>query len=784
MLWAGLIIGSALILFNGLRVDVSLEQLQKPSSESYQAFQKNVDIFGSDESLMLLIQTPDVWTQSSLKNISNLQRDIGLNVPHVTRINSVINIPIIQAHQNKVLVSTVFDPWPESDDDLKKRILLINSDAPGTEAIRTLVSKDKKSTLFVISLNQANSKKNKHSSMSRTLEYKEASDALDKVVALHHTNNFQISTTGQARLLSQIHEVLLKDMYLLPSAALMVSILALLMLFRRKTGVLLPALVIVLPITSTLALMTLTKSPIQIPTGMLPPSLVVISVAFCVHILTTFYSLCPKHHGQPTIENKRAALVETIEKKSKSLSMSMISTVIALLSFGLSDVVPVANVGLFGAYGIFMAYISVLLLAPIYLRLIPVRSIDQRHKQIGGLLEKPISRLLSYCYHTSTKHPKTISFIAIATLIASAFLASKITFSHKPSEWLPHDWESYKISQSINRQFNSMISVELLVDSGREGGVYDSDFLNFLGNIHRSIDNIPQQTLPSGLSVSLHSYLIQLQEMMTNSEDNSNLSQAKVDKYLGILRLVAPGIIQKLVNKTGRYSRIIIRVPTLDGESYQPGINKIQSIIMNHNADYKVQLAGQASLIAATYEALSATATISYILSFVLILIMMIVHMQSMRAGIIMMIPNLLPILIVIAMMELTHTPLDFLNIMIVTLSIGLVVDDTIHFSGHFKQHYQKTSDSLLSIRQSINDTGTAMIVTTLVLTLGWLVLQFSQFQQLGLFGLLTSAIMVLGLAADLLVAPALLALLYKTSKTEKSEKSSNQNGQCLTRKA
>ena len=144
-----------------------------------------------------------------------------------------------------------------------------------------------------------------------------------------------------------------------------------------------------------------------------------------------------------------------------------------------------------------------------------------------------------------------------------------------------------------------------------------------------------------------------------------------------------------------------------------------------------------------------------------------IVHIAD---GIVMMIPNLLPIFIVLAIMEMTNTPLDFLNVLIVTLSMGLVVDDTIHFSGHFKDHFNHTHDAVASVKKAIQDTGRAMFVTTLVLTLGWHMLLLSQFEQLGLFGMLTSAIMVLGLIADLLVAPALFIWLYSGAKQKSAD--------------
>jgi len=770
-LWLAIVIGAILLTGFDLKVDVSLGQLQEPSSESYRAFKKNIDTFGSDESLMLLVSSPNLLTSSSLKKLSNLQKDIGRQIPFVSSINSIINIPIIQHSDEEIIVSTAFDPWPSTEAELEARLLLIRSDVPGAEAIRALISKDSRSTLVIISLQKPET----GIVTNKAQTYRFASDALALLVAKYQQADFKIQVTGQANLLAEVHKVLLKDIYLLPAAALGISILALLVLFRRLSGVILPGLVIVMPITSTLALMSLTESPIQIPTGMLPPLLVVVSVAFCVHILTAFYRYYLSENGLQ--ENGlsgdgspgnsmlsdggedlvRVALIRTFNRKSKSLTMSMLSTAVALLTFGLSDIVPIANIGLFGAFGVLVSCISIAIVTPIYFRLVPTSAPKIASNKSGDILQKSITQLMASCCYLALRFPKLISVSAIVLMLFAIALASKIEFSHKPSEWLPHSWPAYQVSQKINRQFSSMISIEVLIDTQKAQGIYEPDFIRYLGSIHREIAQIPYEVLPIGMSFSLYSYLQQLRDMIGQESSLDALSN-----YFSMLRLVGPKMLEKVSDSNGQYTRLIIRVPTLDGRAYVEGIRKIESIIREQdNSSYKAHVTGQASLIAATYLALSNSATVSYGLSLIVILIMMIIHMKSLRDGWVMMIPNLLPILVVLAIMQVTNTPLDFLNILIVTLSMGLVVDDTIHFSGHFKDHFDRSGDAVESVKCAIHETGRAMIVTTLVLALGWHMLLLSEFEQLGLFGILTSAIMLLGLFADLLVAPALIICLH-----------------------
>jgi hypothetical protein len=777
------VIGAILLTGFNLKVDVSLDQLQEPSSDSYQSFKKNIDIFGTDESLMLLVSSPNLLTSASLKKLSTLQQDIGRQIPFISNINSIINIPIIQDNNENIIISTAFDPWPSNATELKARLALINSNAPGAEAIRALISKDSRSTLIIISLQKMETV----NITTKVKNYRVASDALALLITKYQEPEFNIQVTGQASLLAKVHKVLLKDIYILPAAALAISILTLLILFKRLSAVILPALVIIMPITSTLALMSLTSSAIQIPTGMLPPLLVVVSVAFCVHILTAFDYFLSENTPHNSSENnlntkqkvdpKRLALIKTFNSKSKSLTMSMLSTAIALLTFGLSDIIPIANIGLFGAFGVFVACISIGIVIPVYLRFVPIAAPKERLRSSAGILQKSITFLMESCCYLALRFPKQISVFAIILMLLACSFASKIEFSHKPSEWLPHSWPVYQVSQEINQQFNSMLSIEILIDTRKERGIYEPDFINYLGTLHHEIKQIPNEILAAGMSFSLYSYLQQLRDMTQQADSQTNpssgdISSRELSSYFSMLRLVGPKLLEKVSDASGQYTRIIIRVPTMDGKDYVEGIRKIESIIQAQgNTSYKAEVTGQASLIAATYLALSNSATLSYGLSLIVILIMMMLHMKSMRDGWVMMIPNLLPILVILAVMQLTNIPLDFLNILIVTLSMGLVVDDTIHFSGHFKEHFYQTHDATESVKRAIQETGRAMIITTLVLTLAWQMLLLSEFEQLGLFGLLTSAIMFLGLVADLIVAPSLMICLYGNKNVQSVKK-------------
>ena len=118
---------------------------------------------------------------------------------------------------------------------------------------------------------------------------------------------------------------------------------------------------------------------------------------------------------------------------------------------------------------------------------------------------------------------------------------------------------------------------------------------------------------------------------------------------------------------------------------------------------------------------------------------------------------NLLALLIYYA-----HIPLDMFTLLIGSIAIGLAVDDTIHFLHNFRRYYLQSGDSAKAIEQTFFTTGKAMVITTIVLSLGFYAYMMANMISVQNFGLLTGTVIILALLADLLLAPALMIVVAK----------------------
>ena len=170
-------------------------------------------------------------------------------------------------------------------------------------------------------------------------------------------------------------------------------------------------------------------------------------------------------------------------------------------------------------------------------------------------------------------------------------------------------------------------------------------------------------------------------------------------------------------------------------------------------------------LLADTITAAITSAGESYVIAIILIGFMMMMLLGNVKLGLISMIPNLFPVFFVIAFMVIFNIPFDLFTMLVGTIVLGLAVDDNVHFMHNFRRYYDEGKCVDEAVRLTLTGSGRAMLITTIVLSIGFYVYLFASMANLFNFGLLAGTAIIVALAADLVLAPALMKLLYKGHK-------------------
>jgi predicted RND superfamily exporter protein len=137
----------------------------------------------------------------------------------------------------------------------------------------------------------------------------------------------------------------------------------------------------------------------------------------------------------------------------------------------------------------------------------------------------------------------------------------------------------------------------------------------------------------------------------------------------------------------------------------------------------------------------------------------------SLKLGLISMIPNISPILVMSAVMFAFDMPLDMFTMLIGAIAIGIAVDDTVHFMHIFRKYEMEYGDVNKAVEHTLLTSGKAMMITTIVLCAGFLVFLGSNMDNLFNFGILTASAITMALIADLFLLPALMKVAIKDKK-------------------
>ncbi len=755
-----------------------------PLRVDYDAFR---DQFGRDEKIVVSIQADDIFALDTINKIKTLHDELAQNVPYLNAITSLINARNTTGTEDSLIVDDLFANWPDTQQQLnalKQTVvhnpmytnLLINK--AGTFSVIILESNT------YTSLSDNAGKPNTGFSLDDELsgfdepgqgtgiiptqqefisdaENTEMVLAVTSIVEQYNTPDFELHIAGSPSVTAFLKQSMQTDMTKFIVMIILSIILFLALLFRRTSGVLLPVLTVVLAVLSTMGLMAFFGTPIKIMTQILPSFLLAVGIGASVHILAIFY----KHYDQT--KDKTEAVAYTLEHSGFAVVMTSLTTAAGMASFATSQVAPVADLGVYSAAGVLISLAFTLILLPALLILAPLKTkaIQRDDEHHDGM-----DKLLTNIAHFSQNHAKKIVISSLMVMAITVVLATQIRYSHNPLEWFPKDHPTRIATEIIDHKMQGSISLELIIDSGKENGLYDIKLLRAIESLTQYAESIKTDTYFVGKAISIVDVLKEIHKALNENReeyytlaDNSDL----ISQEILLFENSGSDDLEDFVDSQFSKARITIKVPWIDAFEYHGLLNS-----MAHKMDdvfddsISITTTGMIPLLAETISAAIKSSGESYLIAFAVISIMMMLMLRSIKLGLLSMIPNLFPIFFILSIMVLFGLPLDLFTMLIGAIVIGIAVDDTVHFMHNFRNYHLKGMSTRDAVIATLTSTGRAMTITTVVLFVGFFLYMFASLNNLFLFGLLTAIAFVIALLSDLFLAPALMALVYPDKKS------------------
>ena len=757
-----------------LTMDTSTEGFLHKTDPMRVAYDEFRDQFGRDEKLLVAIKTNNVFHLDFLKKLEKLHKKLENELPYITDVNSLINARNTYGNNDSLIVEDLFETLPNNQAGVEPQ----KQRAINNPLFKNLLySEDQTFTAIVIDT-QTYSSFDANGDLIVVDEEDEFSDDFDTVTAIKQpylsdaenteivkatqliikdfeADDFQIHLTGSAVIAGTLKQSMQADTKNFIQKMIIAIIIVLTLLFRRVSGVLLPLVAVTLTILVTLSMMAMTTTPFTIVTQIMPSFLLAVITGGAIHLLAIFYKDLSKS------QDKKASLSYAMGHSGLAIVMTSLTTAAGLWSFSFSELSPVADLGVFASSGVLIGLLFNLVLLPALIASIKIKpkktTEDAKDHTMMDTLLLGISRI-------STGYPKAIIAISSLMIALAIFFALQLNFSHHPLKWFPEDHASRIATEVVDDKLKGSITMEIVIDTGKENGLYDPVVLNKIEKATDYLNSVQTTDFYVGKVLSLVDVLKETNRALNeNRVKFYSIPQDKnlIAQELFLFENSGSDDLQDFVDSSFSKARITVKLPYVESLGYNKFLTEWQLYFDQEFKDVaKVSFTGISPLLSVIMEKAITSSAKSYVIAFGLISIMMIVLIGNIKIGLISMIPNMLPILFLSTIMVIFDMPLDMFTMLIGAIALGLAVDDTVHFMHNFRRYELEYNDVDKAVRLTLMGTGRAIMVTSIVLSVGFLVLLFASMSSMFNFGVLTASAIFIALMADFFLVPAIMKLL------------------------
>jgi len=727
--------------------------------------------FGRDERIALAIKSDDIFTLQFMETLKNIHEEIEEEVPYLEDVTSLYNVRNTRGEGDQLITDDLLEPMPTSDADVAR----IKTQALASHFYKDLLlSQDGKMTMVMIetdayshegvekeSIDEAfdegfedeqASDKDEERAFLTDGENKELLSVLSTIVKKYEAQGLEIYVAGSPAINNALKAQMSADMQKFTRITFVIITVFLFVMFRRASAVFYPLFVIIFSLLATVGSMAAAGVAFKLPTQIVPSLLLAVSVGATVHILSIFFDTFNESG------DKKEALRYTMGHSGLAIAMTSVTTAIGVGSFAGSEVAPIADLGTFASLGVMVSLFLTLTLLP---ALLSITKLKQRPKKEAGKLDNIMK---SFAVIPVRYYKQIIALSAV--LVASAlFLSSKIELTHNPLIWFQPDNYNRISTETIDKHMNGTVTIEAVVDTGEENGWNNPQRLAALNALTAKLETYVDDYTHIGKVVSLATIVKETNRALHSNDEKFYTipkSEELVAQELLLFENSGSDDLEDVVDTQFSKTRITIKLPWTGAVKAWDVLQYVKDEVAQSFPNEKVVTTGMIPLLINTFANSVSSSVESYLIAFVAISFMMMLILGSVRIGLLSMIPNLTPIILGLLIMYMMNIPLDMFTLLIGSIAIGLAVDDTIHFMHNFRRYYLQSGDSTKAIEQTFFTTGKAMLITTIVLSLGFYSYLFGEMISVQNFGLLTGSVIVLALLADLLLAPALMIVIAK----------------------
>ncbi len=728
-----------------IRIDSSAESILPQGDPEKGYYDEVRRLFGSDDVAVIGLITDNIYTPQVLQKVKRLTAEFR-KIVEVKSVYSLTNAPDILAKvtgaEQDLLVPGI-PSTPEAWEELKKKV----ADTP--IYLKNLVSPDGQATAITLSFLE---------SISEDAFVRRGVDDRIQAIVDRENGPEQLYYTGLPHFKAFSAKTMRQDLLDLLPVTLVLIMVVLFLCFRSVRGVLLPTLTVIMSLIWILGVMVLCGSPLSLGSVMLPVLVLVIGTAYSLHVMAEYYELA--RPGRPIDE----VALETLRGVAAPVLIAASMTFLGFFSQIVTQIVSVREMGIYSSVGIIFSAVLSLTLVPALLALLrlPTRQGEDFSPGLSAALRRLVQREIRHRY----------AVLAGAVLLA-LLSAWQIPSIQVGSNFLSVFREDHPIRQAANiisRHLAGSLAFYVVIDGSEQDLIKQWDTLRRIKDLQLYLDSLPGVDKTTSFVDFVEAVDNALQslppeegadappppEKKTTFWDNP----AQLPDALQMIFLNSNMVSGFVNHPTYSRSNILVRTSLSKPSEIADLVEKIQAFAREHfpPAELNAHPTGSLILYTRTTGGLISGEVQSLALTGGVIFLIMWAMFLSIRVGIIGMIPNLYPILVLFGLMGVTGVILSISTSTIASIALGLAVDDTIHIMHKLSGEVRTTADQEAALLDCVGTVGKPTFYVALLFFLGFLTLCFSTFVPVQEFGFLSAITIIVGLASEVVLLPSLLA--------------------------
>lgn len=591
--------------------------------------------------------------------------------------------------------------------------------------------------------------------------------ALQRLGAEHSQPGFDVVVTGLPALEHAVSGTLMRDMRNLVGLVFLLMGAVLFLLFRHPVAVIAPLVVVGMSIIWTLGAMAATGTPVTLLTNIVPAFLVCVGLGDSVHVQTVYRDL--RAHGV----DQQEAIISSVGSTGMPVLFTTLTTMIGLLSFLTASTQGIRELGLTGALGVFCALTLSVTVIPLAARLIGAPKARQDPQR--GRSHDTVDALLRACTRMSeqTGGRRRVLVGALVLAVLAGVGISQVVVFHDPLTWLPTGHPVQTSIRELDSQVGGTSNVSIVLDAPGELGVKDRDLLVAMEALEADVQAFTHPRTGAHIVGNSTSLLMIVKE--TNRALHEGVAtayalpadQRGVSDNLLLFESASPQALRRVATADLKKTHLSFRLDWMDATSLLPLADHVYAAIdrnlgsLIEEGRVEATVTGAAYSLVTTVGALLIDMIRSFGVAVGIIAVMMGTLLRSGKLALVALLPNLLPVGMVLGFMGFTGIPIDMATLLIASIVIGIAVDNTIHYLHQYRVAWLSSGDREASIRHALDHAGRALVGTAIILAMGFGAYLASQMANIQRFGVLVAAACGFALFSNLILVPALLRIFY-----------------------